>query len=80
VTTETSDKNWDFIKNHMIAHVFDDILVKGATRNANTQVNEQMHGPLKDSYEDHINFKDIAGQVRGYLLWIELLCNMGHVS
>jgi len=47
----------------MIAHVFDDILAKGATRNANTQVNEQMHGPLKDSYEGRINFKDIAGQV-----------------
>lgn len=36
---------------------------KGVTRNFNTQPNEQMHGPLKDSYDLRTNFKQVAAQV-----------------
>ena len=62
-TAETSDKNWDFPKNHMFSHLFDDIMNKGVTRNYNTQPNEQMHGSLKDSNDLRINFKNVATQV-----------------
>ena len=62
-TAETSDKNWDFPKNHMFSHLFDDIMNKGVTRNYNTQPNEQMHGSLKDSYNLRTNFKNVAAQV-----------------
>ncbi|KAG1844285.1 hypothetical protein C8R48DRAFT_780341 [Suillus tomentosus] len=27
------DKNWSFLKKHLVAHLFDDIMAKGATRN-----------------------------------------------
>jgi hypothetical protein len=47
----------------MLAHLFDDIMAKGVTRNYNTKPNEQMHGSLKDSYLLRTNFKDIAAQV-----------------
>ena len=36
---------------HSRAHVFDDILAKGVARNANTEVNENLHGPIKDIYD-----------------------------
>lgn len=62
-TAATSDKNWDFPKNHMLSHLFDDIMNKGVTRNYNTQPNEQMHGSLKDSYDHRTNFKNVASQV-----------------
>ena len=47
----------------MLSHLFDDIINKGATRNYNTQPNEQMHGSLKDSYDLRTNFKNVAAQV-----------------
>lgn len=48
----------------MITHLFDDIEAKGASRNYNTKPNEQMHGPLKDWYQNRTNFKNVAEQVR----------------
>ena len=36
---------------------------EGVTQNYNTQPNEQMHGSLKDSYDLHTNFKNVAAQV-----------------
>ena len=57
-------KNWEFPKNHTRAHVFDDILAKGATRVYNTKPNEKMHGPIKESYQRRTNFKNVAEQVR----------------
>jgi len=48
----------------MTTHLFDDIEAKGATRNYNTKPNEQMHGPLKDSYQNQTNFRNFTEQVR----------------
>ncbi|KAG1748936.1 uncharacterized protein EDB91DRAFT_1244739 [Suillus paluster] len=45
------DKNWSFPKNHLAAHLFDDIEAKGVTRNYNTKPNKKCHGPLKESYQ-----------------------------
>ncbi|KIJ58540.1 hypothetical protein HYDPIDRAFT_184182 [Hydnomerulius pinastri MD-312] len=39
--------NWNFPKMHTNSHVFDDIVLKGVTRNYNTKPNESMHRPLK---------------------------------
>ncbi|KAG2030095.1 hypothetical protein BDR03DRAFT_1017528 [Suillus americanus] len=60
---DESDKDWNFPKLHMMTHIFDDIEAKGASRNYNTKPNEQMHGPLKDWYQDQTNFKDFAEQI-----------------
>ncbi|KAG1838317.1 hypothetical protein F4604DRAFT_1997182 [Suillus subluteus] len=60
---DESDKDWNFPKLHMLTHLFDDIEAKGASRNYNTKPNEQMHGPLKDWYQDRTNFKDFAEQI-----------------
>ncbi|KAG1801818.1 hypothetical protein EV424DRAFT_1474720 [Suillus variegatus] len=57
------DKNWSFPKMHLAAHLFDDIKAKGATCNYNTKPNEKCHGPLKESYQQRTNFKDVAPQV-----------------
>ncbi|KAG2081487.1 hypothetical protein BD769DRAFT_1657222 [Suillus cothurnatus] len=57
------DKNWSFPKKHLVAHLFDDIIAKGATRNYNTMLNEKCHGPLKASYQYRTNFKDVAPQI-----------------
>lgn len=58
----------------MTTHLFDDIEAKGVTRNYNTKPNEQMHGPLKDSYQQRTNFKNFAEQVGNIrLLFIYLL-------
>ncbi|KAG2155158.1 uncharacterized protein EDB93DRAFT_1248116 [Suillus bovinus] len=51
-TDQEDGKNWSFPKLYMTTHLFDDIKAKGATRNYNTKPNEQMHGPLKDLYQD----------------------------
>ncbi|KAG1884129.1 hypothetical protein F4604DRAFT_1878866 [Suillus subluteus] len=56
-------KNWSFPKKHLVAHLFDDIMAKGATRNYNTMPNEKCHGPLKASYQYWTNFKDVAPQI-----------------
>ncbi|KAG2033659.1 hypothetical protein BDR03DRAFT_808803, partial [Suillus americanus] len=37
-------KNWNFPKKHLISHVFDNIVLKGATCNYSTKPNEKMHG------------------------------------
>ena len=55
--------HWEFPKNHIRAHIFDDILAKGMTPIYNTKPNEKMHGPLEESYQQRMNFKDIAEQV-----------------
>ena len=57
------EKNWDFIKLHLLNHLFDDIESKGVTHNYNTKPNEKMHGPVKMAYRDHMNFKNIVSQV-----------------
>ncbi|EGO30670.1 hypothetical protein SERLADRAFT_364543 [Serpula lacrymans var. lacrymans S7.9] len=56
------DKSWNFPKMHMNKHAFEDIEAKGVTRNYNTKPNEQLHGPLKDSYRFRTNFKHVAEQ------------------
>ncbi|KAI6027992.1 hypothetical protein BKA83DRAFT_4462562 [Pisolithus microcarpus] len=61
--TENTKKNWNFPKNHMRAHAFDDIEAKGVTRNFSTKPNEKMHGPLKEKYQRHTNFKNVADQI-----------------
>ncbi|KAI6036965.1 hypothetical protein BKA83DRAFT_4460212 [Pisolithus microcarpus] len=61
--TENTKKNWNFPKNHMHAHAFDDIKAKGVTRNFSTKPNEKMHGPLKEKYQRRTNFKNVADQI-----------------
>ncbi|KAG2144052.1 hypothetical protein BD769DRAFT_1625688 [Suillus cothurnatus] len=68
-TADESDKNWNFPKLHMDLHIFDDIEVKGATRNYNTKPNEKMHGSLKDSYLLCMNFRDVAEQILHINMW-----------
>ncbi|KAG1838862.1 hypothetical protein DFJ58DRAFT_718667 [Suillus subalutaceus] len=58
-TADTSDKNWNFPKLHMSVHIFDNIEAKGATCHCNMKPNENMHGPLKDSYQMHTNFRNV---------------------
>ncbi|KAL4066581.1 hypothetical protein J3A83DRAFT_4080094, partial [Scleroderma citrinum] len=48
-TANISEKNWNFPKNHLGIHVFDDIEAKGVTCNFNTKPNEKMHGPIKEA-------------------------------
>ncbi|KAG2356754.1 hypothetical protein BDR07DRAFT_1453323 [Suillus spraguei] len=62
-TADIEDKGWNFLKLHMNVHLFDDIEVKGATRNYNTKPNEKMHGSLKDSYLLRTNFQNVAEQI-----------------
>jgi hypothetical protein len=57
------EKSWNFPKNHTHQHTFNDIELKGATRNYNTKPNEQCHGPLKEAYQLRTNFKKVEGQV-----------------
>ncbi|KAG2117609.1 hypothetical protein DEU56DRAFT_874099 [Suillus clintonianus] len=63
-------KNWNFPKKHLISHVFDDILAKGATRNYNTKPNEKMHGSLRKIYLQRTNFKNVASQILRYDEWL----------
>ena len=62
-TEHCVEKNWDFIKLHLLNHLFDDIESKGETCNYNTKQNEKMHGPVKKAYRDCMNFKNIVSQV-----------------
>ncbi|KAG1893062.1 uncharacterized protein F5891DRAFT_1131386 [Suillus fuscotomentosus] len=62
-TLDLIDKLWNFPKKHLSAHLFDDIEAKGVTQNYNTKLNKKMHGPLKDAYQDHTNFKNFAEQL-----------------
>ncbi|KAI6018855.1 hypothetical protein EDC04DRAFT_2869958 [Pisolithus marmoratus] len=61
--TDNTKKSWNFPKNHTCMHVFDNIEAKGVTHNFNTKPNEKMHGPLKEKYQKHTNFKNIAQQI-----------------
>ncbi|KAI6022316.1 hypothetical protein BKA83DRAFT_4464009 [Pisolithus microcarpus] len=61
--TKNTKKNWNFPKNHTCAHAFNDIEVKGVTCNFSTKPNEKMHGPLKEKYQRHMNFKNVADQI-----------------
>ncbi|KAK0184967.1 hypothetical protein F5146DRAFT_1125354 [Armillaria mellea] len=61
-SVDPSTKSWNFPKVHSHQHMVDDILQKGVTLNYNTKPNEKMHGPLKDAYQLHTNFKDVAEQ------------------
>ncbi len=55
-------KSWEFIKLHMLSHLFSDIRMKGVTKNANTQPSEQKHHELKAAWRQ-TNFRDISPQV-----------------
>ena len=57
------EKNWDFIKLHLLNHLFDNIESKEVTRNYNPKPNKKMHGPVKKAYRDCMNFKNIVSQV-----------------
>jgi len=70
VSQDLSAKNWNFPKMHSTYHLFNDIEAKGATRNYNTKINEKLHGPLKESYCLHTNFKQVAGQVCLTFIWL----------
>ncbi|KAG1893170.1 uncharacterized protein F5891DRAFT_1196801 [Suillus fuscotomentosus] len=70
------NKNWNFPKKHMITHIFNDILAKGATHNYNTKLNEKMHGALRKIYLQWTNFKDIAPQILNYDHWLLTLACM----
>ncbi|KAH9007984.1 hypothetical protein EDB83DRAFT_2509248 [Lactarius deliciosus] len=54
---------WDFPKMHALVHSFNDIEMKGATRNYNTKPNEKLHGHIKKAYVRRTNFKDVAPQI-----------------
>ncbi|KAJ8701072.1 hypothetical protein PTI98_004035 [Pleurotus ostreatus] len=56
-------KSWNFPKNHLYVHLFDDIEQKGATRNYSTKPYEKSHGGLKTTYRRRTNFKNIAPQI-----------------
>ncbi|KAG1843288.1 hypothetical protein DFJ58DRAFT_717813 [Suillus subalutaceus] len=75
-TDEEDDKNWNFPKLHMTTHLFDDIEAKGVTRNYNTKPSEQMHGPLKDWYQQQTNFKDFAEQILRIDHWLLVADNI----
>ncbi|KAG1736663.1 uncharacterized protein EDB91DRAFT_1238031 [Suillus paluster] len=55
--------NWNFPKDHLAVHLFDDIKAKGVTRNFNTKPNEKAHRPLKKYYQLRTNFKQVADQI-----------------
>jgi hypothetical protein len=62
-STLEADKNWDIPKMHLHGHVFDDILKKGVTRNYNTKIFENLHGPIKDIYGNIGNGRNVDEKV-----------------
>ena len=48
---------------HLRIHAFDDIMAKGVTCNYNMKINENLHGPIKDFYEQIGNGKDVDRNV-----------------
>ncbi|KAI6008642.1 hypothetical protein EDC04DRAFT_2906937 [Pisolithus marmoratus] len=62
VKTDNMNKNWNFPKNHTHVHIFDNIKAKGITHNFNIKPNKKMYGPLKEKYQKHTNFKNVAQQ------------------
>ena len=51
---------------HLTQHLFDDIEVKGVTRNYTSKTFEKMHGLLGEMYGQVTNFKKVGGQVSNY--------------
>lgn len=66
--TEIRVAGWNFPKTHVHVHLFDDILAKGVSINANTKYDKAMHVTLKDSYQNHGTFHNPAGYVGATLL------------
>ncbi|KAG2111377.1 hypothetical protein BD769DRAFT_1392097 [Suillus cothurnatus] len=62
-------KSWNFLRKHLLMHLFDNIFAKGVTQNYNTKVNEKMHGPLRAIYLWRTNFRDVAPQILCYDHW-----------
>ncbi|KAF7290198.1 hypothetical protein MIND_01333200 [Mycena indigotica] len=56
-------KNWNFPKIHLLLHAFDDIIRKGASRNFSTNIDESMHGPIRDAYLNLTNKKNVGPQI-----------------
>ncbi|KAL4062014.1 hypothetical protein J3A83DRAFT_4364795 [Scleroderma citrinum] len=69
-TANIFKKNWNFPKNHLGIHVFNDIKAKGVMCNFNTKPNEKMHGPIKEAYQRQTNFKNIAEQILNIDHWL----------
>ncbi|KAI9442404.1 hypothetical protein H4582DRAFT_2202107, partial [Lactarius indigo] len=61
--SKTTAKSWNFPKMHALVHSFNDIEVKGTSRNYNTKPNEKMHGFLRKLYLNRTNFKCVASQI-----------------
>ena len=55
---------------HLIRHLFDNIEAKGVMRNYTSKTFEKMHGPLKDSYKQRTNFKNVGEQVSSFCRFI----------
>ena len=62
------EKSWNFPKRHWREHAYTDIEDKGVAHVLSTKPFEKCHRPLKNSFRDRSNFKNVAGQVRMYLL------------
>ncbi|KAJ3555276.1 hypothetical protein NP233_g12248 [Leucocoprinus birnbaumii] len=55
-------KIWEFVKLHMLSHLFPDVRNKGVTKNANTQPSESKHRELKSAWR-RTNFRDVTPQI-----------------
>ncbi|KAI9452698.1 hypothetical protein BJY52DRAFT_1190101 [Lactarius psammicola] len=55
-------RDWNYPEMHALVHSFNNIEVKGASRNYNTKPNEKLHGPIRKLY-NWTNFKNIASQI-----------------
>ncbi|OCH88040.1 hypothetical protein OBBRIDRAFT_805630 [Obba rivulosa] len=55
-------KNWNFIKMHLVLHMWTDITEKGATRNYNTKPSKKHHRSFKKAYQS-TNFKNVDEQI-----------------
>ncbi|KAI9442019.1 hypothetical protein BJY52DRAFT_1229255 [Lactarius psammicola] len=60
--TANKVRDWNYPKMHVLVHSFDDIKVKGASRNYNTKLNEKLHGPIRKLY-NRTNFKNVVSQI-----------------
>jgi hypothetical protein len=59
----------------MWSHAFDEIILKGVTRNSTTQPSEQMHKLIRDTYHFRTNFKNIESQVSNLILHWKYIYN-----
>ncbi|KAF8195254.1 hypothetical protein K438DRAFT_1906569 [Mycena galopus ATCC 62051] len=62
-TPGLEEKKWNFPKVHAHQHVFDDIRRKGVSRNFGAKIDEAVHGPVRQTYQRQMNFKNIATQI-----------------